>query len=117
MADNLELVKRWEATFNDDVEAMITELYSPECRFSGMAMGHDKLRKLEARVLAAAPKRRMRVDRTHAAGDVVTVEGVLSDPDQGDDWKLPFCVVLTFADGKIVSDNTYTEFSRWPGFS
>ncbi len=42
---------------------------------------------------------------------------VLSDPDQGADWKLPFCVVLTFADGKVVRDDTYTDFSRWPGFS
>ena len=41
--------------------------------------------------------------------------GTLLDPDQGDDWKLPFCVVLTFNDGLIVRDDTYTDFSRWPG--
>lgn len=114
-AANLALVKRWEETFNNDVETMVRELYAPDAVLGGAVLGHEKLLRLEHRVLAAAPRRAMRVDRTHPSGDVVVVEGVLLDPDQGADWKLPFCVVLTIANGKIVRDDTYTEFSRWPG--
>ena len=34
---------------------MITELYSPDCLFTGVKLGHDKLLRFEHRVLAAAP--------------------------------------------------------------
>jgi ketosteroid isomerase-like protein len=116
--ENLALVERWAETFNHDVETMVRELYSPDAVLGGTVLGHDKLHRLEQRVLAAAPRRSIRIDRTHTCGDdVVVIEGTLLDPDQGADWKLPFCVVLTIADGKIVRDDTYTEFSRWPGMS
>ena len=115
-AANLALIKRWEETFNSDIETLVRELYAPDAVLGGVVMGPEKLLRFEQRVLAAAPRRAMRVDRTHAAGDdVVVVEGTLVDPDQGEDWKLPFCVVLTIANGKIARDDTYTEFSRWPG--
>ncbi|MFN0091162.1 MAG: nuclear transport factor 2 family protein [Acidimicrobiales bacterium] len=113
---NLALVERWADTFNNDVEQMVRGLYAPDARLGGAVLGHDKLLKFEQRVLAAAPKRTMRIERTHVSGDdVVVVEATLFDPDQGEEWKLPFCVVLTFAGGKIVRDDTYTDFSRWPG--
>jgi ketosteroid isomerase-like protein len=66
-------------------------------------------------VLRAAPKRRMRVDRTHVVGNVVVVEAVLIDPDKGPGWQTPFCAVLTFRDGKIITDRTYLDFTKWPG--
>lgn len=109
------LVQRWAETFNTDIEAMVRELYAPEALLGGVVMGPEKLLKFERRVLQAAPNRRIRVERTHPSGDVVTVEGTLLDPDQGEDWALPFCAVLTFADGKVVRDDTYADYSRWPG--
>jgi hypothetical protein len=112
---NLALVERWAETFNTDVDQLITELYAPDCRFLGVELGHDRLRRFEQRVLAAAPRRTMRVEATHAVGDVTAVEGVLLDPDRGADWALPFCAVLTWRDSKVVNDNTYTDMSRWPG--
>jgi hypothetical protein len=114
---NLALAEQWAQAFNSDVEKLINELYSPDCLFSGVQFGHEKLLRFERRVPAAAPNRTIRVDRKHAVGDVVTVEAVLVDPDRGADWKLPFCAVLTWRDGKVVSDNTYAELSRWPGMS
>lgn len=114
---NTELVDRWAHLFNTDVEKLVTELYSPECRFSGASMNHDKLIRFEKRVLAAAPNRTMRVERAHDIDGGVAVEGTLLDPDKGADWALTFCAVLTVADGKIVNDNTYADFSRWPGMS
>jgi hypothetical protein len=114
---NLALAEQWAEAFNNDVEKLITELYAPDCLFSGVEFGHDRMLRFERRVLAAAPKRSMRIENTHAVGDVVTVEAVLLDPDRGADWKLPFCAVLTWRDGKVVSDNTYAELSRWPGMS
>jgi ketosteroid isomerase-like protein len=55
------------------------------------------------------------IERTHASGDVVCVECVLSDPGRGDDWALPFVAVLTIRDGRIAIDRTYADWSRWPG--
>lgn len=112
---NVALAAQWADAFNNDLERLITELYAPDCLVNGFVFGPDKLRRFEQRVLAAAPQRAVRVDRTHAVGDVVAVEGVLLDPDQGADWQLPFCAVLTWRDGKVVSDNTYADMSRWPG--
>jgi hypothetical protein len=87
---NLALVERWAHTFNTDVEQLISELYAPDCRFLGVELGHERLLRFERRVLAAAPRRAMRVEQTHAVGDVVTVEAVLLDPDRGAEWALPF---------------------------
>lgn len=114
-AANLALVQRWAELFNTDVEALAHELYAPDALLAGVVMGHDKLIKFEKRVLAAAPQRAIRIDRTHAVDDVVAVEGVLVDPDQGAEWALPFCAVLTFADGRVARDDTYADYSRWPG--
>lgn len=108
-------VDRWAAAFNDDVEQLARGLYADGAVCNGAVMGPDKLLRFEQRVLAAAPKRRMEVVASHTAGDVVTVEAILTDPDQGEDWKLPFCAVLQVRDGKVVRDTTYTEFTRWPG--
>lgn len=116
-SENQALVERWADLFNRDVETLARELYAPDALVGGMVLGPDRLIKFEQRVLKAAPRRSMTIERSHASGDdVIVVEGVLHDPDQGDDWKLPFCVVLTIADGRITRDDTYTDYSRWPGF-
>jgi hypothetical protein len=112
---HLALVERWAELYNTDVERLVHEVYAPEATIGGQVWGPERLLKLERRVLAAAPKRRCRVLQAHVAGDVVTVEGEMLDADRAD-WKLPFCAVLTIADGKVVSDNTYAEFSQFPGF-
>jgi ketosteroid isomerase-like protein len=113
---NLALVDQWETLYNADVERMVKELYAPDAAFSGHVWGQERFLRFELKVLAAAPKRQLRVLRKHPSGDAVTVEGEMLDEAQGADWKLPFCAVLTFRDGKVVSDNTYTEYSKFPGF-
>ena len=116
---NLEVAKQYEALYNTDVERFVRECYAPDYEVYGMGdgmfRGHDKFVQVEQSVLRAAPKRKMRVERTHAVGDVVVVEAVLLDPDQGPDWQLPFCAVLTCREGKIVTDRTYADFKKWPG--
>lgn len=112
---NLVLAKRWEELFNTDVEQLVHELYAPETQVGEAVLSQDKLIRFERRVQVAAPNRFLRIARTHAVDEVVIIEGVLFDPDQGDDWKLPFCAVLTVTDGRIVRDDTYTDYSRWPG--
>ena len=111
------MAARWAEAFNTDIDRLIDDLYDPECTFLGVRLSPEQLRRFERRVLAAAPRRTVQVDRTHAVGDVVVVEGRLLDPDRGETWALPFCAVLTWRDGKVVSDNTYTDMSRWPGAS
>ena len=118
---NLEVVKHWERTYNDDIERMVNECYAENCRvraaFGGDASeGHALLLKLERQVSKAAPRRKMRVEHTYAVGDVVVVEATLFDPDRGNDWKSPFCAILTFKDGQIIEDCTYLDHTKWPGF-
>ena len=113
---NIEVAKAYEDMYNNDIERFVFEVYTPDCEVNGGVIhGHEKFIQIERDVLQAAPKRKMRVDRRHVTGNVVVVEAVLLDSDQGDDWKLPFCAVLTCRDGKIATDWTYAEFSKWPG--
>ena len=116
---NLKVAAQYEELYNTDPERFVRECYTEDCEVYAMGgvtiRGHEPFIKVEQRVLRAAPKRRMRVDRTHAAGNVVTVEAVLLNPDRGSDWQLPFCAVLTCRDGKIVTDRTYADYKDWPG--
>jgi predicted SnoaL-like aldol condensation-catalyzing enzyme len=113
---NLKVAKHYENNYNTDIQRFVHECYAPDCEVNGgVIRGHEQFVRVEKRVLTAAPRRRMRVHRTHAAGNVVVVEAALLDPDQGPDWQLPFCAVLTCRDGKIVTDWTYAEYSKWPG--
>ena len=113
---NLDVAKRYENLYNTDVTRFVHECYTEDCVVNGgFIRGYEQFVKVEQNVLRVAPKRKMRVDRTHATGNVVVVEAVLLNPDQGVDWQLPFCAVLTCRDGKIFSDWTYAEFTKWPG--
>jgi ketosteroid isomerase-like protein len=113
---NLAVAKRYEDLYNTDAERFVHECYTPDCEVNGgMIRGYEQFVQIEKNVLRAAPKRKMRVDRTYATGNVVIVEAVLLNPDQGPDWQLPFCAVLTCRDGKIATDWTYAEFAKWPG--
>jgi ketosteroid isomerase-like protein len=118
---NLEVVKRWAETYNNDVERMVSECYAENCRvqaaFGGDAVeGRARFLELEQQVSKAAPRRKIRLEHTYAVGDVVVVEATLLDPDQGDDWRSPFCAILTFKDGQITADRTYLDHTKWPGF-
>jgi SnoaL-like domain len=113
---NLEVAKRYEELYNTDIGRFVHECYTPDCEVNGgMIRGYEQFVQIERNVLRAAPQRKMRVDRTYAVGNVVIVEALLLDPDQGPDWQLPFCAVLTCRDGKIATDWTYAEFTKWPG--
>lgn len=116
------LVARWAQYYNDDPARMVQECYSEHCKVypmglaSGPIEGRKRLQRAEDAVLAKAPRRRIEVTHTHITGDTVCVEAVLRDPDRGDDWSLPFIAVLTVSNGEVVTDRTYTDWSRWPGF-
>jgi ketosteroid isomerase-like protein len=118
---NRETLGRWEEHYNaGDVRAMIAECYAPDCVMrvmgAGSVSGHETFLAFEEGVLRTAPRRQLRVDHVHAAGDEVLVsEVVLLDPDRGADWELPFCNVMTLRDGKIVDDRNYLDFGRRPG--
>lgn len=114
----LALVERWARYYNDDVTRMVQDCYAPDCKVEAMGSakidGQPALQKLEDAVLAKAPKRRIEVNAVHVAGEVATVECELLNPDSGPDWRLPFVAVLTVRDGRVVSDHTYADWSRWP---
>lgn len=114
----LEVVRHWEDTYNDQVERMVDECYTPTADVyftGGEAHGREQFMRLEKAIVAAAPGRKMRIDRILFSGDdKVIVEAVIlnsTDPS----YFSPWCAILTVKDGKIVDDHTYLDPSRWPG--
>ena len=84
---NLALVRKWEETYNTDVERMVYECYAEDCEVSAMDLvtirGHAKFAPVELQILQAAPRRYMKIVNAHPSGDVVTVQAVLYDPNRG----------------------------------
>jgi len=106
---NLERVKLWEQTWNEDVMRMVDELYAADCEVRNMitgfgVRGREPFREVERAIETHSPDRRMRVYRAIASGDVVAIEADVffgGKQAQG-------CVFLTFnEDGQITSDHSY----------
>ena len=119
-AENLKAVESWMSNYNNDTDRMATESYAPDFVANAMGLatieGTDNLIRLEDAVTAAAPDRIMRIEHTHPSGDTVIVEAVLTYTGaDGDKVETPFCAILTFRDGKIVTDHTYLDKTLWPG--
>jgi len=116
---NLETAQRYIDLYNNDIERFVPECYTEDCAVhvmgAGVIEGPAQFLDVERRVLRAAPRRRMRLDRAHVCGDVVTIEVTLLNPDAGADWSLPFVAVLNMRDGRIALDRSYADWSRWPG--
>ncbi len=118
---NLEAVKRWAHLYNTDVHRMVDESYSTKAEVHAMGLlvikDPDTFHGAEAAVLKAAPDRQARIERTIAKGNTVVVEAVLFGTDKNTEktWETPWCAILTFKDGKIISDHTYLDQTKWPG--
>jgi len=106
---NLEAVKRWEETYNDDLEALVDEVYASDCEvvdvLRGVTLrGREKLRAFERRIAAAAPGRRIQVLRAVASGQTVAVECEGHFPT----GTIPVCAFLVFDEsGRVTQDRTY----------
>lgn len=118
---NLATARRWAELMND-ADRLVDECYAEDTvaramGFPAVIRGREQMRAGTRAAVQAAPRRYLRVDHMHAAGDVVVVEAALRDPDRGADWETQFCAVLTFRDGLIVDDRSYLDLRRWPGIS
>ncbi|MGD9603678.1 MAG: nuclear transport factor 2 family protein [Gammaproteobacteria bacterium] len=118
---NLDTAHRYIELYNNDIERFVPECYTEDCVVhamgAGVITGPVQFLDVERRVLRAAPRRRMRLEHAHVAGDTVTVEVTLLNSESGPDWALPFIAVLTMRDGRIAIDRSYADWSRWPGLS
>lgn len=117
---NLKVVEDWIGLYNTDTTRMAREIYAPDFVVHAMGLatveGTDNLIRLEDAVNAAAPDRIGRIERARASGDTVTVEAVLTySGTNGEKIETPFCAILTFRDGKIITDRTYLDRTLWPG--
>jgi len=108
---NLERLKHWEWTWNNDVMRMVDECYAANCAVSDMIRnrtfhGREELRAIERQMIAVDPTRRMVITKSIASGDVVVAE--IDALWQNGKSIAKSCVVLTFdASGMIVSDHSY----------
>jgi len=118
--EQLRLVRHWEQTYNTDVGRLVRECYAPDahlCFNSAEVRGHEQLLRVCEGVFGACPTRRMRVDHVHFSGvDTVILEAAVLDQAQPEFYS-PFCTILTVRDGRIVTDRTYLEPTRWPGLA
>lgn len=106
---NLAAAKRWEETYNHDVEKMVDEVYAADCEVVDMLRGvtlrgREQLRALERRICELAPTRSLRVLKALASGDTVALECEGRFPTGA----FPACVFLVFdAEGRVKQDHTY----------
>ena len=108
---NVERVRHWEETYNNDVERMVDECYAPNCEVISMMTGftvngREELRALEREIQKRQVNRSMHVYKTVAQGNTVAVEceGAFGAE------RFKACVFLTFDDdGYIISDHTYSK--------
>ncbi len=116
---NLTAALRYLELYNFDIERFVPECYQPDYAVhamgAGVIRGYPQFLDVERAVLKVAPKRRMRLDHFHVAGNAVVLEIVLLNPDAGASWELPFVAVLVMRDGKIAIDRSYADWTRWPG--
>ncbi|MDD9997389.1 MAG: nuclear transport factor 2 family protein [Gammaproteobacteria bacterium] len=108
---NMELVKHWEWTWNNDVMRMVDECYAEDCEVSDMLRnrtfhGREELRLIEKQMMAIDASRRLTVVNMVAAGNTVAVE--TNGTRDGGKVLTKGCAVLTFNDeGLIVIDHSY----------
>jgi len=109
--DNIERVRHWEWTWNNDVMRMVDECYAPDCEVSDMMRGRtfhgrDELRLIEEQMMQMDASRKMNITRMVASGDTVAIE---MDAYWGDGAQVAkSCVFLTFNDaGLITIDHSY----------
>lgn len=116
----LDVVRRYEHTYNTDVEKLVLDVYSHDVHLymtGGEIHGKDQFLAVEKAILAAAPRRRMRVDKTYVCGEeTVIIEAVILD-DARPAFFSPLCVIFTIRDGRIVEDRSYLDPSQWPGIA
>lgn len=116
----LDVVKRYEDTYNHDVEKLVLEVYSHDVHLymtGGEIHGKDQFLAVELAILKAAPQRRMRIDRALICNEeTVVIEAAILD-DARPDFFSPLCVIFTIRNGKIVRDHSYLDPGQWPGIA
>lgn len=116
----LDVVRRYEHTYNTDVESLVLDVYAHDVDLymtGGEIHGKEQFLAVEKAILAAAPQRRMRVDKAYVCGEeTVVIEAVILD-DARPDFFSPLCVIFTIRDGRIVEDRSYLDPSQWPGLA
>jgi ketosteroid isomerase-like protein len=118
--DNRRTIETWLQHYNAGrLHELIVDCYAPS--FVLRIMGgptltrYEEFLAFEQSVVAVAPRRRLVLDHVHACGDrVLVLEAVLFDPDRGPEWRLPWCTVMTFENGRIIEDRNYLDFGHWP---
>ncbi|MDE0511893.1 MAG: nuclear transport factor 2 family protein [Gammaproteobacteria bacterium] len=108
---NIERVKLWEQTWNEDVMRMVDECYAEDCEVTDMLRdrtyyGRGELRLIEEQMMAADATRRMKIVNMVASGNTVVVE--THSTRKGGEVRSKSCVVLVFnEEGLIISDHSY----------
>ncbi len=108
---NMERVRHWAWTWNNDVMRMVDECYAEDCEVTDMFRdrtmhGREELRLIEEQMMDLDASRRMEIKRMVASGDTVAVEVEASFGDSS--MVVKNCVILTFnEEGFITTDHSY----------
>ena len=90
---------------HSDVARVVSECYAADGEVFPLRLGritdHAGWQKMQDAVFAAALCRRLSISHRHTSDDVVCLDAVLHDSDQGEDWALPLVAILTVRDGCV----------------
>jgi hypothetical protein len=108
---NMERVRHWEWTWNNDVMRMVDECYAEDCEVTDMLRGRTfhgraELRVIEEQMMEMDASRRMNVTNMVPSGNTVAIEMDACWSDGAAVVKS--CVFLTFNEGGfIIVDHSY----------
>jgi len=123
---NIKQIELWKNLYNGtDMEAFVRDSYHPDVKctiFDGTDLDGSSIDLADAsifidtekRIKKSCPGRKIEILRYIPAGNVMVLEALITD-DARPDFRLAWCAILTFKDGKIVSDHSYLNHRHWPG--
>lgn len=125
-ARNIKHIELWRKLYNGtDMEAFVRDSYHPDVKctiFDGTDLDGSSIDLADAdifidtekRIKKSCPGRKIEILRYIPAGNVMVLEALITD-EARPDFRLAWCAILTFKDGKIVSDHSYLNHRHWPG--
>lgn len=113
---NLNSAKALFAAFNQHDWQKMANFYAQDATFLDPSYGTAWVKKTKEELIAnyagmekGAPDIKDTITSIFAADDKVSVQFTASGTTEGQEWSVQISTILTFKDGKIISDATYYD--------
>ncbi len=113
---NLKTATAMFDAFNQHDWNKMASFYAADAKFLDPAYGIDWVKKNKTELMAnyaamqkVSPDIKDQISAIFAGDDKVSIQFTSSGTTEGHQWTLPISTILTFKDGKIISDATYYD--------